>query len=101
MSKSSPRDLAVAFRSLARRLHDAHDDDTPPEVSASASSEVRKAIAGAAAVLGSAATAEGVADAVASRRNEQWTGADLDTIQKHADAAARAIRTVQDSSQRS
>jgi len=101
MSKSSPRDLAVAFRSLARRLHDAHDDDTPPDVSASATSEVRNAIAGAAAVLGSSATAEGVADAIASRRNDEWTDADLDAIQKQADAAARAVRTVQNLSKRS
>jgi len=101
MTKSSPRDLAVAFRSLARRLHDAHNDETPADVSASATAEVHQAIARAAAVLGSPATAEGVADAIASRRNDQWTDADLTAIQEDADAAARAIRTVQNFSERS
>jgi hypothetical protein len=100
MSKSTPRDLAVAFRSMSRRLRDAQDDDTPPVAVASAENEIQKAITSASAVLGSAATAEAVASAIEARRVSDWSDDELAAIQVFADNAARAIRGVEDLSPR-
>jgi hypothetical protein len=97
MSTSSPNDLAVAFRSLARRLREAPTDETPPEAITSAQRSVNEAIAAAGAVMGTAPDAEAVAAAVQARHTRDWTDADLASLQSSAEAAARAIRTLQNS----
>lgn len=95
MSDSSPADLAVAFRSLDRRLAEAnHDGITAADVAA-ATDAVRAAVAAAASVLGSASNTADVASAIHDRTPAQWTDADLSAIQSAANDAARAIRTLQ------
>ena len=92
MSTSSPADLAVAFRSLPRRLKEAAADDAPPQAVSVATSAVSAALGRAADVLGSAGTADAVAAALTSRKPDDWTDSDLVAIQHAADEAARAIR---------
>ncbi len=95
MSDSSPADLAVAFRSLDRRLAQAdHDGVTPADV-ASATNAVHAAVARAASVLGCDPTTVDVATAIQDRTPAQWTDAELSAVQAAANDAARAIRTLQ------
>lgn len=95
MSASAPSDLAVAFRSLPRRLREASSDDAAPAAIATAEAAVNTAIAAAAAVLGCSPTAEAVATAIQARKAREWTGGDLAAIQQHANEAAAAIRGLQ------
>jgi len=97
MSNSSPADLAVAFRSLSRRLSQAPDETTPADVVAGASTSVQSEVAAAAALLGASPTADAVAAAITARHANDWTDADLAALQDHAMRAAKAIRTVEDS----
>ena len=97
MSASAPSDLAVAFRSLARRLREASSDDTSPAAIAAAESAVNAAIASAASVLHSSPSADAVASAIQARKAREWNDADLTAIQGHANAAAAAIRGLQTS----
>jgi len=95
MSDSSPADLAVAFRSLGRRLAEAdHDGVTAADVAA-ATNAVNAAVAAAASVLGSPSNTEDVASAIHDRTPAQWTDADLSAIQAAANDAAKAIRALQ------
>lgn len=100
MSTSTPADLAVAFRSLHRRLDQAPTDDTPPDAVDRARSAVQTAITNAASQLGAAATAEGVAAAIDHRHLSDWGDADLQALQKEALAAAKAIRDLENVSGR-
>lgn len=92
MITSSPADLAVAFRSLERRLHTAAEEDAPPQAVSVATSAVSAAVGRAAGVLGTSPNADDVAAALTARKPEDWTDADLASIQAAADEAARAIR---------
>lgn len=95
MTTSSPSDLAVAFRSFPRRLEQAVGDDTPPSAVQTANDSVHAAVVDAATRLGSAATPEGVAAAIDHRHLPDWTDDDLAGLQANADAAAKAIRTLE------
>ena len=100
MSTSSPADLAVAFRSLPRRLKEAAAEDAPPQAVSVAASAVSAAVGRAAGVLGTADTADAVAAELGSRKAEDWTDSDLVAIQHAADEAARAIRELADVGER-
>ncbi len=95
MSKTTPDDLSVAFRSLPRRLSEATVEDTPPEAATTAQRELNDAVTAAATLLGSAATVEGVAAAIQERHIADWNDADLDALQTHANDAAAAIRNLE------
>jgi hypothetical protein len=97
MSNSSPADLAVAFRSLPRRLKEASPENASTAAIAQAQQAVSGAISAAAGILGSAADAEAVAAAIQARKAREWTDTDLRALQDHAYEAARAIRALQDS----
>ena len=100
MSTSSPADLAVAFRSLHRRLRDAATEDVPPQAVTTAETAVTAAVSRAADVLGCNAEAESVAAGLTARHASDWTDADLAAIQAAADQAARAIRELSDLAER-
>ena len=100
MSNSTPSDLAVAFRSLPRRLSQAPNDDTPPAAVAVATADVDGAISAAADVVGSTAGAAAVADAIDARDLRDWTDADLTALQSAADRGAAAVRTLANLSER-
>jgi hypothetical protein len=100
MTTSTPADLAVAFRSLHRRLGQAPSEETPPDAVTRAGDAVQAAITNAAVQLGSAATAEGVAAAIDHRHLSDWQQSDLDALQREALAAAKAIRDLENASGR-
>lgn len=96
--KSSPADLAVAFRSLDRRLANASNEEVPLELIASARSSVDGAIAAAAALLGVRPEARSVAEAIEAMPAKDWTDVTLGALQARADDAGRAIRAVENAS---
>lgn len=92
MSKSTPADLAVAFRSLERRRREAID----AAGGGAPLGELDRHIANAATLLGSAPDAAAVAEAIAGRRSDDWDDADLAALREHATGAGIALRHVVD-----
>jgi hypothetical protein len=95
VSKSTPDDLAVAFRSLQRRRREALEAAEGADSTGSLA-ELDRRIAAAAALLGAPADPDAVADAIASRPTEAWDEALLDQLRQHATEAGTAIRRVID-----
>jgi hypothetical protein len=98
VSGSSPQDLAVAFRSLGRRLREAQeaaDEDTSApagrlrEIVQSAGREVGVATAG---DVGSVSGA--VADAITAVPPDKWDAATLDRLRSLALDAGRVLRSI-------
>ena len=98
MSASAPSDLAVAFRSLPRRLKEAASDDVSAAAIAAAEAGVNAALAAAAATLGCGASAESVAAAIQARKAREWSNTDLAAVQRSANEAAAVIRGLQTAS---
>jgi hypothetical protein len=96
MSTSSPTDLAVAFRSMPRRLRQASNDAAPSAISAAATS-VSSIIAQAARLMSCEASSDAVAAAIGDRDLEDWTDQDLISLQALAQTAGRAIRVLEES----
>lgn len=94
MSSSSPSDLATAFRSIARRVHEAQGD-APPEATAAATGEVRSKIAAAAALIGAPADAGLLADAIEHRPADQWNDGELDQLRTIAFDLGKLVRTIE------
>ena len=95
MSESSPADLAVSFRSISRRLNEALapvGGDT--SAAGSLSGELESVIDAAAKVVGTDASANDIADAIAGRRADQWTGDDLATLRAQALETGRLLRAI-------
>ncbi|CAB4891867.1 unannotated protein [freshwater metagenome] len=95
MSKSTPADLAIAFRSLPRRLREATSPDTDPAARATAATGVDTALGAAAIQMACASSAEAVAAAIEQRHTIDWVSSDLDALQSLARQAAAAIRALQ------
>jgi len=93
MSKSTPDDLAVAFRSLPRRRSEALGAAQGAPVG-SLLAELDAHIAAAATLLGVAEEAGAVADAIAARRPEDWDSATLDALRQRATDAGVVLRRV-------
>jgi hypothetical protein len=101
MSGSSPADLAVAFRSFARRSHEsvtlAKTADERARA-ASAEREVTKIVAEAAAVMRSTSSghlsdvATAVADHITAEKTDHWDDDRLTRLRDLAAAAGRALR---------
>jgi hypothetical protein len=93
VSRSSPADLAVAFRSYGRRLRESIGD-APESSVIGLVGELRGHIDAAAAVLGTSSDANAVADAILARRSEDWDDASLSALRQHADAAGEVLRRI-------
>jgi hypothetical protein len=91
MSDSTPADLAVAFRSLARRQREAIGDANPASLSG-AIAEVQSHVAAAAALMRTSADADSVATAIEARHPDDWDDATLNTLRQEALAAGAALR---------
>jgi hypothetical protein len=76
MASSAPSDLAVAFRSIPRRLREARGDATS-DVTDGISHELDEQIAAAARLLHTAADPEAIANAIESVPADAW---ELDTL---------------------
>lgn len=93
MSKSTPDDLAVAFRSLPRRRSEAIGAAEGAPVGALLA-ELDAHIAAAATLLGAAADAGAIADAIAARRPEDWDSITLDGLRQRATDAGVVLRRI-------
>jgi hypothetical protein len=95
VSGSTPADLAVTFRSVARRLREAIGDESEASVSGLVG-ELRGHVDAAGAVVGvpSGGGADAVADAIVARRAEDWDQASLDELRREALAIGGTLRRI-------
>jgi hypothetical protein len=93
MSLTTPDDLAVAFRSLARRQREALGD-AEPSAHAGLLAELRGHVEAAAAVMHSAPDAESLARAILDRPADMWDDATLSTLRQQALEAGAALRAL-------
>ena len=91
MPSSTPSDLAVTFRSLARRQREALGDADPGAFGALVA-ELDGHVAAAAAAIGSAGGADAVATAIERRTADEWDDATLATLRAEALAAGGVLR---------
>jgi hypothetical protein len=93
MSDSTPADLAVTFRSLARRQREAVGDADPRTLGALLA-ELQGHVTAAAAALGTTGDAAAVAAAIERRAPKEWDEATLATLRAEALAAGGVLRRV-------
>lgn len=93
MTSSSPSDLAVAFRSIPRRLREARGE-SPAEVTAGITAELDEQIAIAARLMHSAADPEAIANAIESVPADAWDGETLSTLRTTALDLGRLLRAI-------
>jgi hypothetical protein len=93
MSKSTPADLAVAFRSLARREREAVDAAEGAPVG-DLLDRLRQTVAQSATLLGTAPDAAAVADAIAARPADEWDATTLDALREQATTAGTVLREI-------
>ena len=96
MSDSSPGDLAVAFRSIERRVRDALAPvDGDRSVAGPLLAELDQVVQAAGAAIGApGASAEGVAAAIDARPPDKWDDAELRALRQHALDAGRLLRAI-------
>lgn len=93
MSKSTPDDLVVTFRSLARRQREAIGDADPSAVGG-AIGELQRHVAAAAATIGVSPDATVVANAIDSRPADAWDTATLDALRTEALSIGAILRRI-------
>ena len=93
MSASTPSDLAVTFRSLARRHREALGDADPRTLGPLAA-ELHGHVAAAGAALGTAADADAIAAEIERRPTKDWDDATLATLRDEALAAGAVLRRI-------
>jgi shikimate kinase len=94
MPKSSPADLAVTFRSIARRLREARGE-APASAVAPLEAQVDGHVRAAAGLVHSSADAESVAAAILERPADDWDEADLDALRANALEIGKVLRAVE------
>ena len=95
MSKTTPDDLVVAYRSLPRRRAEAVDAADAAPVGGLLT-EFDQHITAAAALLGTAADPQAIAAAISSRPARDWDGATIDRLRHHATEAGAVLRRIAD-----
>lgn len=83
MTKSTPSDLAVAFRSASRRQREAIGEADVSTVEDTID-QLHHHVEAAAALLGAPADASAVADAIDNRPLDSWDEDTLDALRQHA-----------------
>jgi hypothetical protein len=91
MSASTPADLAVTFRSLARRQREAIGD-ADPGAFAGLVAELQGHVATAAAAMHTAPDADAVARAIEAVPADEWDEATLDVLRAEGLAAGAVLR---------
>lgn len=91
MSKSSPADLSVTFRSIARRLDEALGDDPP-----AADTRLSRQLDRAGQLLRTSPDATAIADAIGSVRADEWDPALLDELRDIALDIGHELRRLAD-----
>jgi hypothetical protein len=96
MSESSPADLAIAFRSFTRRLHDAlapvHGDTS---VASAQLKELQAVVERASAVVGSSASVSAIADSIESKPGPAWSDAQVALLRACALDGGKLLRSVE------
>lgn len=93
VSKSSPADLAIAFRSLDRRRREAIGDSDPTDV-ADLAAALDEHIATVASRLGTEASASAVGNELERRHSDEWDESLLDDVRQHATDAGVVVRRI-------
>ena len=93
MSPTTPKDLAVAFRSLARRQREALGD-ADPTAHAGLIGELRSHIDAAAATMHTSPDADSLARAIDDRPADMWDDETLATLRQQALEAGAALRAL-------
>jgi hypothetical protein len=96
MSKTTPDDLVVAFRSLDRRREEALAAAEGAPVG-DLLAELDRTVAAAAAIVRSAPNPAAVAAAIDARSIDEWEADSLDELRRLATAAGRTIGRVAES----
>jgi hypothetical protein len=96
MTKTTPADLAVAFRSLVRRRDEALEAAKGAPVG-DLLAELDRIIGAAAAVVGSAPNPAAIATAIGARKIEAWDGDTLDQLRRLALDAGTIVRRIAES----
>ena len=91
MSDSTPADLAVAFRSLARRQREAMGDANPASFGGYVA-ELQSHVDTAAKTLGTSGDAAAVAAAIEARHPDDWDDATLALLRTQALEAGSVLR---------
>jgi hypothetical protein len=94
MDSSSPQDLAVAFRSLPRRLRDARGELTDAEVAAPLG-EIERHLAACARLLATTAEPTELAAAIEAVPAARWDEAVLDELRRRALELGALVRTIE------
>lgn len=95
MSKSTPSDLSVAFRSLERRRREAVEASDGAPIDGPLG-ELDQHIAAAATLVGATPSAGAIADALAVKPADEWDEATLDAVRQHGTGAGTALRRIAD-----
>ena len=101
MSISGPSDLAIAFRSLNRRVAEAMEPlDDERHVVAAELDQLDAIIREAGAVVGSSGVSEAVADALENRPADSWKVGQIEQVQQLALRAGQVIRSIAEQAER-
>jgi hypothetical protein len=95
MHDSSPSDLAVAFRSLPRRLRTAQGD-LPDDAVRADLAAIDDLLGDCARLLGVPPDVEAIADAITSTPPERWEDSVLGALRAHALTLGRHLRRIED-----
>jgi hypothetical protein len=93
MSSSSPRDLAVTFRSIPRRLRAALGD-SPPSATAGVSAELDEQIGIAARLMRADREPGAIADAIDAVPADAWNEGTLNSLRDTALDIGRLLRAI-------
>jgi hypothetical protein len=93
MSSSSPEDLAVAFRSVTRRLREAQGD-APAELTAEPSGRLDRQLAAAGTLLHVTPAPDALAAAIEAIPADAWDESTLDGLRAIALEVGRLLRQI-------
>jgi hypothetical protein len=96
MSQSTPSDLAIAFRSIPRRLREASIGSDDPNDISGVTAVVDDVISATAKLMGCDATVEAIALAIEHRPLVDWSDGLLHALQAQATTAGTAVRALHD-----
>lgn len=96
MSQSTPADIAIALRSLPRRLREASVEADDQDAVKKTAQVVDRAIEDAANLMGCRADVGAIADAINERRIVDWAEDQLQALRSGVTTAGTAIRALQD-----
>ena len=98
MSSSSPSDLAITYRSVARRRTQAQGDAPASSIAADVAA-LDGLLRQAAATMRSVAEPSAIADAIEAVPADEWDDATLDALRQNALGIGRVLRQIEDAAE--